>query len=114
MHNGNERSIVESMKALLAQLRGEDATEEYDDGEPYSPWEVDILSVDHNYSTDIMLAVGGPTQFFRVYHTENGEVLAVGYNDSWANPREVKLSESEERELLEAIGWDDLEPWKSC
>lgn len=113
MHNDNERSIVDSMKARLAQLRGEDAVEEYDDGESYSPWKIDILSVDHNYSTDIVLAVGGPTQFFRVYHTEDGEVLWIEYHDSWSTFGEVRLSVDEESELLEAIGWDDLEVWKN-
>lgn len=109
-----DRSIVDSMKARLAQLQGEDqeyGNDEWGENEPYSPWETDILSIDHNYSTDIMLAVGGPTQFFRIHHTKNGEVLWIEYYDSWTMPGEVRLSVGEELELLDALSWDDLRPW---
>lgn len=107
-------NIYESMTSRLAQLTGADIpADERDEWEgPHN----DTLSIDHRYVTDIVLAVGGPTQMFCVHHDLYGDVWRVEYCDSWGaeigREASITLNEEEEETLLNAIGWYDLELWR--
>lgn len=106
-------NIRESMAGRLAQLTGEDIPD--DERDVWSLWD-EILSVEHRYVTDIVVAIGGPTQMFHVHHNANGEVWKVEYYDSWGTEvgkgATIALNEKETETLLNAIGWHDLELWK--
>lgn len=63
-----------------------------------------ILSVDVEHVVDVMLTVGGPTCFFRVWCDEDYKVRRVEYHDSWAHPvTVVQLTDDEEARVLATI-----------
>lgn len=91
----HQHSMRDSLAARLEQIRGDD----------WSP-AGDVLDVSAHRVHDIVLAVGGPTQFFRVW-SSGGDVDSVEYHDSWAWPIDVvQLTDNEAAEVVDAFG-----PW---
>lgn len=63
-----------------------------------------ILSIDVEHVVDVMLTVGGPTCYFRVWCDEDYDVNRVEYHDSWASPvTVVQLSDDEVARVMSVI-----------
>lgn len=69
-----------------------------------------LLGVDTEVVNDYLVAVGGPTRWFRVVsylETDGGGVKRVEYHDSWSSGAEsVTLNDDEAQQLLDVLGLD--------
>ena len=69
-----------------------------------------LLGVDTEVVNDYLVAVGGPTRWFRVVsypEQEGGGVKRVEYHDSWSSGAEsVTLNDDEAQQLLDVLGLD--------
>ena len=104
MSDARERALdaIDPTTEMLRDEYGEDA--DLDDA-----WrnheESSILSIDVEHVVDVMLTVGGPTCFFRVWCDEDYDVKRIEYHDSWASPvTVVQLTDDEEARVLATIG----------
>lgn len=99
----HQHPMRDSLAARLDQIRGYDVPE--DERDDWSPAD-DVLDISTHRVHDIVLAIGGPTQFFRVW-SSGGDVDRVEYHDSWAWPTDVvQLTDDEAAAVVDAFG-----PW---
>ena len=87
---------VETMKDRLEQIQN------HEDGTA-------ILSIDTRRVDDVMVALNGPTHWFRIWSAD-GELLWVDWHmsdgEGVAARDGLRLSDDEAQELADAIGWD--------
>lgn len=81
----HQHEIRGSLDSRLEQLRGVDVDD--DERDYWSPVD-DVLAIDSWAVHDVTLAVGGPTQFFRLW-VRGGDVLRAEFHDSWGWPHQV-------------------------
>ena len=97
----HQYAMSDAMESALRQIRGEDV--EPEDRNDWSPGD-ETLSIDVETVHDIMLTVGGPTRYFRIW-SSGGEPYRGEYHDSWAHPVQVvQLTDGEMAEVVDAFG----------
>lgn len=69
---------------------------------------VDVLSVEHRRTVEVMLGIGGPTRFVRFHLDTDDEPYRAEYVDTWAVPDEVTLSDGEMWDAWELFGGEAL------
>lgn len=99
----HQYAMSDARESALRRIRGEDVEpEERDDWSPAD----ETLCIDVRTVHDIMLTVGGPTCYFRIW-SQDGEPYRGEYVDSWAHPiQSVDLTWDELQEVVDAFG-----PW---